>query len=79
MITVSKKDAKESSENVIRRFNRRVQQSGVLTDVKMNTRFQKPISKSERRKKAIIQKQRRAKKMDDIRMGRIAPKETRNF
>jgi len=69
MIQVTKKDAKESNENLIRRFNRRVQQSGVLADAKMNNRFQKDISKAERRKKALIQKSRRAEKLRAIRMG----------
>jgi len=73
MIQVTKKDARESSENVMRRFNRKVQQSGVLADAKMNDRFQKPISKTERRRKAIISKQRRAHKLHLIRMGKIKP------
>lgn len=77
MIQVTKKDQKESNENIIRRFNRKVQQSGVLADAKMNDRFEKPISKTERRKKAIIQKSRRAEKIKAIKMG-TAP-EPRSF
>ena len=67
---VTRKDSKEALENMIRRFNRKVQQSGVLAEARNNQYFEKPISKTERRKKAIIRNQRRAKKLDDIRMGR---------
>ena len=77
MIQVTKKDKAESDENIIRRFNRKVSQSGILMDVKMGQYFEKPLSKTERRKKAIISKQRRAKKIDDIRMGR-APEPRNN-
>ena len=67
---VTRKDSKEALENMIRRFNRKVQQSGVLAEARNNQYFEKPISKTERRKKAIIRNQRRAEKLDDIRMGR---------
>lgn len=70
MIQVTKKDKSEADENIIRRFNRKVAQSGVLMDVKMGQYFEKPLSKTERRNKAIMSKSRRAKKLDDIRMGR---------
>ncbi len=52
MIEVRKKD-KESSENLIRRFTRRVQQSGVLMHVR-KTRFKKDEkSKREKREEAL--------------------------
>ena len=52
MIEVRKKD-KESSENLIRRFTRRVQQSGVLMHVR-KTRFRKDEkSKREKREEAL--------------------------
>lgn len=52
MIEVKKKD-KESSENLIRRFSRRVQQSGVLLRVR-KTRFrQEEKSKIEKRNEAL--------------------------
>lgn len=62
MIKVTRKDNKESVENLLRRFNRKVQQSGVLAIVKNNQYFEKPISKSERRKKAIVRQERRVLK-----------------
>lgn len=62
MIQVTRKDAKESSEAMLRRFTRKVQQSGVLAEAKANQRFEKPISKVERRKKAILRKGRKITK-----------------
>ena len=68
-ITVTRKDAKEANENLIRRFNRRVLQSGVLPLAKQQMRFHKPISKRERRAKAIIRERRKAEKMERMRLG----------
>ncbi|MDR1196784.1 MAG: 30S ribosomal protein S21 [Candidatus Nomurabacteria bacterium] len=72
MITVTRKDDREANENIIRRFNRRVLQSGVLANAKASQRFEKPISKTERRKKAIIRKSRNEEKLLNIKMGRVA-------
>jgi ribosomal protein S21 len=69
MIQVTRKDAKESTENLLRRFNRKVQQSGTIAIVKQNQYFQKPISKTERRRKAIIRQQRKALKLKRIKLG----------
>lgn len=69
MIQVTRKDNKESLENLIRRFNRKVQSAGVVAVVKNNEFFTKPISKRERREKAIIRKARKAEKMKRIRLG----------
>jgi ribosomal protein S21 len=68
-IQVTRKDDKEANENIIRRFNRRVLQSGVIAKAKSVERFEKPISKTERRKKAIINKSRQNKKILAIKMG----------
>jgi ribosomal protein S21 len=69
MVQVTRKDSNEANENIIRRFNRKVLQSGVLAVVKANQRFSKPISKTERRKKAIVRKERRAEKVLKTRLG----------
>ena len=53
MIQVTRKDPKESAENLLRRFNRKVQQSGVINAVKRGQYFEKPMSKRERRIRAI--------------------------
>ncbi len=69
MIQVTRKDAKESTENLLRRFNRKVQQSGAIAVVKQNQFFQKPTSKPERRRKAIIRQERKAIKLKKIKLG----------
>lgn len=69
MIQVTKKDAKEPTENLIRRFTRKVQQSGVVAIAKQAQHFEKPISKTERRQKAIVRKERKTIKMNKIRLG----------
>jgi ribosomal protein S21 len=69
MITVTRKDSKESLENLLRRFNRKVQQSGVIAAVKQGQYFEKPLSKRERRQKAIIRQQRKAAKLKRIKLG----------
>ena len=70
MIQVTRKDGNEANENIIRRFNRKVVQSGVLAIVKSGQRFEKPISKVERRKKAIIRRARKGDRTGRARMGR---------
>jgi len=69
MIQVTRKDSKESLENVLRRFNRKVQQSGIVMVAKQNQYFEKPISKSERRAKAIVRRERKAIKLQKIKLG----------
>lgn len=69
MVQVTRKDEREANENIIRRFNRKVLQSGVLAEAKTAMRFAKPISKTERRAKAIIRKSRKADKLDKARLG----------
>ena len=69
MIQVTRKDSNEANENLIRRFNRKVLQSGVLSVAKSTQRFSKPISKVERRKKAIVRRQRKSDKLMRIRLG----------
>ena len=59
MIQVTRKDSKESSEAMLRRFGRKVQQSGVLAKAKLGQHFEKDISKRERRKRAIVRSKRR--------------------
>jgi small subunit ribosomal protein S21 len=69
MIQVTRKDAKESTENLIRRFTRKVQQAGVVTTAKQSEFFEKPMSKRDRRQKAIVRRERKAIKMKKIRLG----------
>ncbi|HVS58999.1 MAG TPA: 30S ribosomal protein S21 [Candidatus Saccharimonadales bacterium] len=69
MIQVTRKDSKESLENVLRRFNRKVQQSGIVAVVKQAQYFEKPTSKRDRRQKAILRQQRKASKIKRIQLG----------
>ena len=69
MISVTRKDGKEPVENLLRRFNRKVQQAGVIVTVKQNQYFEKPTSKRERRLKAIIRRERKALKLKKIKLG----------
>jgi ribosomal protein S21 len=64
-VYVQKKD-NESTENLIRRFNRKVMQSGVLSLARKNRFHQPEPNKRARREEAIRQekrKQARAKRM----------------
>ena len=68
-IKVTRKDQGEANENIIRRFNRKVLQSGMMPLKKSQMRFSKPISKHERRLKAIIREARKAEKTERIKLG----------
>lgn len=70
MIQVTRKDNRESVENLLRRFNRKVQQSGVLSAAKSSQYFEKPQSKRDRRQKAIIRRERKAQKIRKLKLGR---------
>ncbi|MBR6169046.1 30S ribosomal protein S21 [Candidatus Saccharibacteria bacterium] len=68
-IKVTRKDQSEANENIIRRFNRKVLQSGVMATAKEGMRFSKPISKRERRQKAILRDKRKAEKAERMKLG----------
>jgi ribosomal protein S21 len=70
MIQVTRKDNKESVENLLRRFSRKVQQSGVLSTAKSVQYFEKPESKRDRRQKAIVRRARKADKIKKLKLGR---------
>lgn len=69
MVQVTRKDSKESTENLLRRFTRKVQQAGIITTVKQGQYFEKPISKRDRRIKAIIRQERKDLKLKKIKLG----------
>ncbi len=69
MVKVTRRDDKEANENLIRRFNRKVIQSGVIGAKKASSRVQKKVSKTERRKAAIVAKARREEKTRKIKLG----------
>ena len=69
MIQVTRKDSKESVENLLRRFNRKVQQSGVVNTVKRGQYFEKPKSKRDRRERAIVRQEQKSAKAKRIKLG----------
>lgn len=69
MIQVTRKDSKESVENVLRRFTRKVQSAGVVASVKQAQYFEKPMSKRDRRAKAIQRRERKSQKLRKIKLG----------
>jgi ribosomal protein S21 len=62
LLQVTRKDDRESLENMIRRFNKKVQQSGVLGVARRKRAFEKPLSKREQREIAIRKATRKAAK-----------------
>lgn len=69
MIQVTRKDSRESTENLLRRFNRKVQQSGIVAIVKRGQYFEKPKSKRERRVRAILRQEQKAAKVKRLKLG----------
>lgn len=70
MISVTRKDSKEPIENLLRRFGRKVQSAGVINAVKQGQYFEKPLSKRDRRLKAIVRRERKAIKIKNLKMGK---------
>lgn len=69
MIQVSRKDSRESTENLLRRFSRKVQQSGIVAAVKRGQYFEKAQSKRERRVRAILRQQQKSAKAKRMKLG----------
>lgn len=66
MLVVTRKDNNEPIENLVRRFNKKVTQSGVLVAAKRKMYYEKPLSKREQRAIAIRKRARRDQKARDI-------------
>ena len=69
MVQVTRRAQKEANENLLRRFNRRVLQSGVIAKAKASQRFSKPQTRRDRRRVAILRDQHRAEKALQMRLG----------
>lgn len=69
MIQVTRKDSRESTENLLRRFSRKVQQSGVVAAVKHGQYFEKPQSKRDRRVRAILRQAQKTAKAKRMKLG----------
>ena len=66
MLVVTRKDNNEPIENLVRRFNKKVTQSGVLVTAKRKMYYEKPLSKREQRAIAIRKRARRDQKARDM-------------
>lgn len=55
---------------MLRRFTRKVQQSGVVAAAKQVQYFEKPMTKRERRLKAIARRERKAQKIRKIKLSK---------
>lgn len=53
---------------MLRRFNRKVQQSGLIAAVRKAQYFEKPMAKRERRKRAIIRNERKLQKIKRMKL-----------
>ena len=67
-IEVRKKD-RESTGSLLRRFSRRVQQSGVLLRARRSRFYQKPKTKRQSKASALRREQLRAQRSDMMKMG----------
>ena len=68
-IKVTRKDQGEANENIIRRFNRKVLQSGMMPLKKSQMRFSKPNAKRERRRKTISSEAHKSENTERIKLG----------
>ncbi|OGF21376.1 hypothetical protein A2Y83_02175 [Candidatus Falkowbacteria bacterium RBG_13_39_14] len=57
-----KRKKEESFESLLRRFNRRLQQSGKIIEVKQNKFFEKEPNKNKKKASALVRNKIRAKK-----------------
>lgn len=62
MLVVTRKDDKEPVENLVRRFNKKVAQSGVLVSAKRKLYYEKPLTKREQRAVALRKRARKEAK-----------------
>lgn len=65
MAEVTRKE-QETFENLLRRFNRKVQQNGILPVARKKVYFQKPLSKREEREIAIRKRARKDAKLKQL-------------
>jgi len=74
MIEIKKKE-KESTASLLRRFNKRVRQSGVLLAARKNKYYEKPKNKRQQKITALRRERLRALRRKLLKTGEIAPGE----
>lgn len=70
MTYVTRKDENEALENVIRRFNKKVSQAGVLSAARRKQYYEKSPTKRQLREAALRKQERRQSKLRKIYLGR---------
>lgn len=74
MIEVKKKK-RESTGSLMRRFNKRVRQSGVLWSARKGRYFEKPKNKTQQKESALRREKLRTLRKRLIKTGQLDPKE----
>ncbi len=73
-----KKTERETSQNLVRRFSRRVKQSGILIQARKN-RFQKRAKSNQMKKKAALRREQLKKEYEKLKkLGQVV-KKTRRY
>lgn len=75
-VEVTKKD-REGNPTIIKRFQRKTQESGVLMKVRKNRWLQRPLSPLVRRKQKLESIKRKDYVEKQIKLGKMAPRRTR--
>ena len=74
MIEVKRKE-KESSASLLRRFQKKVRQSGVLMSARKNKYYEKPKNKRQQKVSALRREKLRALRRRMIKTGELDPRE----
>lgn len=74
-----KRKKEETFESLLRRFNKKLQQSGKLLEVKEKRYYEKDINKNQRRVKALVRNKIRAKKEYLRKVGKLPEEENERF
>lgn len=70
MTQVTRKDEQEGLESLLRRFNRKVQQSSKLAEARRKQYYEKPPSRKQRRHAALARQERKKAKVRKMYLGR---------
>lgn len=73
-----KKTERETSQNLVRRFSRRVKQSGILIQARKN-RFQKNVKSGQMKKKAALRREQLKKEYQKLKKLGLIKKKTRRY
>lgn len=74
MIEIRKKE-RESTTSLLRRFSKKVRQSGVMLNARKNRFYEKPRSKYQQKTTALRREKLRALRRELLKTGEIGPRE----